>query len=179
MLSALLSTRERPLDAELRDEIERFFFQHRRGVGSYALARVCDADEAESITSRVFLTVVRRWHQCRSSRAGWLWAIVRSEIARHFRDLRRNERLDNEISDPSRSPLEVVQHSEAITQMHLAIQQLTDEQREIVYMKFFQRMRNKDIASATGRSAENIGVMVHRALRRLKQLLAGAGMTNV
>jgi DNA-directed RNA polymerase specialized sigma24 family protein len=32
-------------------------------------------------------------------------------------------------------------------------------------------MRNRDIAEATGRSAENIGVIVHRALRRLRSLM--------
>ena len=55
--------------------------------------------------------------------------------------------------------------------MQSALRQLSDEQREIVYLKFFQQMRNKEIASVTGRSAENVGVIVHRSLRRLRELM--------
>ena len=45
------------LDAENREKIEQLFVQYGRGVGGYVLARVGDADLAEEITARVFLTV--------------------------------------------------------------------------------------------------------------------------
>src|SRR5437764_4102078 len=77
-----------------RDGIERLFRKYGKGVGSYVYARLGDADLAESITSAVFLVVVRRFEQCRSSPAGWIWSIVRSELARHFRDRRPADPLD-------------------------------------------------------------------------------------
>src|SRR5690349_7950637 len=66
-------------ESDRRAQVESLFRQYGRGVGSYVLARVGDADLAETITSNVFLIVVRRIDQCRGSASAWLWSIVRSE----------------------------------------------------------------------------------------------------
>ena len=165
------------MNAARREEIEQLFLQNRRGVGSYAYARVGDADIAESITAKVFLLVVRRWDQCHTSRTAWLWAIVRNEIARHFRDRRDHEIVHDDIEDDAARPPDEVEQRETWKRMRDALDQLSDEHREIVYLKFFQQMRNKDIATATGRSADNIGVIVHRALQRLRQLMETSDST--
>jgi RNA polymerase sigma factor (sigma-70 family) len=158
------------VNPDRRKDIEQFFLTHRRAVGGYVCARVGDVNVAESIAGSIFLTVVRCWDQCHSSRTAWLWAIVRNEVARHFRDHRKLAGLD-EVSDEAASPAEEAELAESRQRIRQALEQLNDEQREIVYLKFFEQMRNRDIAEATGRSAENIGVIVHRALRRLRSLM--------
>lgn len=71
-----LRTIEDTLTAEQRKaKVEAMFRQYGRGVGSFVLARVGDADVAEAITSNVFLIVVRQIEQCRTSPAAWLWSI--------------------------------------------------------------------------------------------------------
>lgn len=158
------------MNPDVRSEIESFFLAHRQPVGGYVCARVGDVDAAESIAGRVFLTVVRCWAQCHSSRTAWLWTIVRSEIARYFRDRREPQSLE-EISDQSPRPDEQAVLREARLQMRVALTQLNDDQREIIFLKYFEQMRNREIAELTGRSAENVGVIVHRALNRLRQLM--------
>ena len=73
------------MTGDQRGEIEWLFRQYGKGVGSYLLARVGDPELAEEITARVFLAVVRHYAQRRGSAVAWLWAIVRSELARHYR----------------------------------------------------------------------------------------------
>ncbi len=65
-----------------RDEIEQLFRAHGRGVGNYVLARVGDPELAEEITSRVFLIVVRRYHQRRGSVLAWLISATNSSTLR-------------------------------------------------------------------------------------------------
>ena len=55
------------LNEEARRQIDGLFRRYGKGVGSYVLARVRDPDMAETITASVFLQVVRRFDQCRSS----------------------------------------------------------------------------------------------------------------
>ena len=84
------------LDDDRRQKIEDLYRRYGKGVGSYILARVGDPHVAESITAGVFLLVVRRFDQCRGSPVPWLWSIVRTEIARYFRDRRDVEPLELE-----------------------------------------------------------------------------------
>lgn len=159
------------MGVDRREAIEQLFVQYGRGVGSYVMARVGDADLAEEITARVFLTVVRRFGQCRGSAVGWLWAIVRSELARHFRGPRRPDPLSDEVVDPADGPPERAERREMHLRMRTALEALSDGEHEIVYMKFFLQLRNKEIAEAMGMTASNVGVKVHRALKRLHEML--------
>lgn len=163
--------------------IERLFNTYAKGVGSYVLARVAERQTAENITSRVFLNVVAKIDQCRGSPAAWLWSIVRNEVARYYRDRRPTASLDATVDvriDPCGTPAEQAADHEMQIRLHLAMNQLNDEQQQLVYMKFFQAMPNTDIAKATGLSAANVGVVVHRAIKRLRELMTsapGAGYT--
>lgn len=157
---------------ERREAIDQLFRKYGRGVGSYVLARVGDVDLAETITSSVFLIVVRRIEQCRTSPAAWLWSIVRSEIARHFRRQRPIESLDgHSLADPSPQPIEMAARNEIQSQMRRALEQLNEEQQNLIYLKFFQDMPNTEIAHAMGLSPSNVGVIVHRAVKRLRELM--------
>ena len=151
-----------------RDKIEALFRTHARGVGGYVLARVGDAELAEAITSRVFLIVVRSIEQCKTQPTAWLWSIVRSELARHFRDCKNHAQIDESHPDPAAEPSEQASSREMQARMRQALQRLPDEQQKLVYMKFFQGLANKEIAAATGLTASNVGVLIHRALKQLR-----------
>jgi RNA polymerase sigma-70 factor (ECF subfamily) len=159
------------LPNERTSQIEELFRQYGRGVGSYILARVGNADFAETITSNVFMIVVRRIDQCRSSPSAWLWSIVRSELARHFRQHRPTVELDEKLRDPALTPPELASQNEMQQRMRIAIDQLNEEQQRIVYLKFFQDVSNTEIAIELGLSASNVGVIVHRAIKRLRELM--------
>jgi RNA polymerase sigma-70 factor (ECF subfamily) len=157
-----------------REKIEALFRTYARGVGGYVLARVGGAELAEAITSRVFLIVVRNIEQCRTSEASWLWSIVRSELARHFRDRKDHAVLDESVPDPGVEPSEEASRREMQARTRQALARLTEEHQQLVYMKFFLGMSNKAIAAETGLTVSNVGVLIHRALKQLRVYLAPA-----
>lgn len=141
-------------------------------MGNFLLSRLGDAELAEELTSRVFVTVVRCIDQCRGNEAAWLWAIVRSEMARHLRDRKLHAEADETIADrAAATPADLADARETALRLKSALAQLGDAQQTIIYMKFFQDMRNIDIAAATGLTPANVGVMVHRSLKALRDLL--------
>lgn len=154
-----------------RQAIERLFHQYGEGVGSYLLARVGDPELAEELTARVFLTVVRSFEQLRGHPAGWLWAIARSQLARYYRDEDRHLPPDPNLPAPDALPPETVIRRETHGRLQAALHRLSEEQQEIVYLKFFLEMRNRDIAAALGLTPSNVGVMVHRAVKELRSLM--------
>jgi len=159
-----------PSDARQR-QIDQMFRQYGRGVGSYIMARVGNADVAEMITSNVFLIVVRRIEQCRTSPTAWLWSIVRSELARHFRQYRPTDTLEESHPDPALSPPEAAARNEMQANIRNALARLNEEQQHIIYLKYFMDVPNTDIARELSLSSSNVGVIVHRAVKRLREIM--------
>jgi len=157
-----------------RARIEDLFRRYGGGVGSYVYARVGDVDLAEQITSSVFLIVVERIEQCKRSPAGWIYSIVRSELARYFRDRKPTKPLSPAVIAPALTPAEVAERRELQARMTTALAELSDEQQRIVYMKFFQDLPNVEIAEIMGMTAGNVGVVIHRAVKRLRELMESA-----
>jgi RNA polymerase sigma-70 factor (ECF subfamily) len=154
-----------------RRELEEIFHRFGKGVGGFVLTRLGDPELAEEITARVFLKVVRGYSQLRGSVAPWLWTIVRNELARHFRDRKFSEPLTDELSDGSADPVEVLERRQALEKLGLALQQLPDDVQQMIYMKFFLNLSQREIAEATGVTESNAGVRIYRALQRLRAQL--------
>jgi len=163
------------LTDEQRQQIESLYRRYGKGVGSYVLTRTGDRHLAESITARVFLIVVRRFEQCRGNAVAWLWSIVRSELARHFRDRKLHEPLDAlasvEKSDGLADPVCRAERDEMAERTRRALNQLDEPAHSLVYMKFFLEMSNSDIAEALNMTPGNVGVSAHRALKKLRELM--------
>jgi RNA polymerase sigma-70 factor (ECF subfamily) len=155
-----------------QQEIERLFRDHGKGIGGYVFARVGDAELAEEITARVFLQVVRAYGQLRGPPLPWLWSIVRTELARHFRGSMTSRPLDESLQDTKLLPGDEIERAESSVLLAMALKRLDESDRELIGMKFFLRMKNNDIAAATGISATNVGVRLFRAIRQLRELMA-------
>lgn len=157
---------------DARKRIEDLFLRYGRGVGSYVLVRVGSPELAEEITARVFLSVVRNFHQLNGPVVGWLWSIVRTELSRQFRRPPSKPYPDT-VPDDEPTPSESLEQKERAELLRDALDKLPDEDHSLVSLKFFLGLSNQEIAQATGLSANHVGVKLHRALRTLRVLLEG------
>lgn len=162
------------MSPQQRHNIEALFRKYGRGVGSYVLARVGDVHVAETIASDVFAIVVAKIAQCRSSPAAWLWSIVHSELARHFRNRRPTAPLSNDLPDPAPSPPQSLAHREMQERMRVALSQISEAQQRVIYLKFFLDLSHKEIARELELTTTNVGVIIHRATRELRRLMEEA-----
>lgn len=154
-----------------REQIEQLFQRYGPSIGSYYLARTRDANLAETLTAQVFLLVVRHWSKCEGSVVAWLWTIVKRVLAEHYRKHRREESLTVEPAARTRTPDEQLDQQEQETQLQLALEQLSPDQQRLIYLKFYARLKNTEIAAEFGQSASHVGVQIHRTLQRLRELL--------
>ncbi len=160
--------REDALNAQRNEQLEALFRHYGSGIGGFLRSRVKDPELAEELTARVFLTAVRRFHQLHGPAAAWLWSIVRSELAKHFRDRRLHIAPSADLPDSRVLPPEELERQEAQRGLLKALDRLPEEQQELVHMKFFLNLANLEIAAATGLTPSNVGVLVHRALKQLR-----------
>jgi RNA polymerase sigma-70 factor (ECF subfamily) len=101
----------------------------------------------------------------------WLWSIVRSELARHFRQHRPFDTLEETHPDPASAPPEVAARNELQARIRDALALLNEEQQRIIYLKYYMDVPNTEIAGELGLSPSNVGVIVHRAIGRLRELM--------
>jgi RNA polymerase sigma-70 factor (ECF subfamily) len=158
------------LNEEARKKIEDLFLRCAPGVSRYVHLRVGSAELAEEITARVFLGVVRNFQQQDGSLIGWLWAIVRTELGRHYRD-KPHRPVPPELPGSDPEPAAHLEQQEEADLLHAALRRLPDDAQQLLALKFFLGLSNLEIAETLRLTPSNVGVKLHRTLKELRGLL--------
>lgn len=143
----------------------------------YFLAHVRDWTEAEDLTAEVFVEAAQRIRSFDGNGpafAGWLFAMARNDLADIRR--RRRRRVVEPVADPPEPP-EVEDPADAIVSrldagaIMWAVNRLTDDQRQVITLKFAGGLSNEEVSQATGKPLTAVKSLQHRALATLKRLL--------
>ncbi|MGP0586308.1 sigma-70 family RNA polymerase sigma factor [Paenibacillus timonensis] len=156
-------------------EFEVIFETYYTRIFKYIRFRVdCDYT-AEDLTSQVFEKVLTRCGTFRADRSpfeAWLIAIARNTVNDYYRKQQRRKwfSLDLFKESPSREegPEDRTLVREAETEMSRALQTLKPQERHVIALKFGAGLKNVQIAEFTGLSESHIGVMLFRAMKKLK-----------
>jgi RNA polymerase sigma-70 factor, ECF subfamily len=147
-------------------------------VYRYVLFRVGDKELAEDVTSETFLRALRRitsvTYQGRDVGA-WLVTIARNLVLDHVKSSRfRLEVTRAEVDDESKvqaGPEQQVLSKITNAELLKCIEQLGDDQRECIALRFLQGLSVSETAQLMHRNEGAIKALQHRAVRRLAQLL--------
>ncbi len=145
-------------------------------VLNYLRLRTGDEGLAEELTAATFTQAFAKRHQLRVADAfpGWLFRIAHNELAQHFRRRRpaltQMDDFDLLLTLPASGlpPEEMVQQHQQWQMVVQALRQLPAREQEIIELKFVAGLSNVQIAEAVGLSPSNVGVIVFRALQRLR-----------
>jgi RNA polymerase sigma factor (sigma-70 family) len=183
-----LMANETDLAARAADEAAAFaaiYDHYFPRVYNYVRYRVRDLDLTDELTSLIFeraLTRISTFQPEKAPFGAWLFAIARHAIQDHFRAERRRRwlSLDFFVEHPSPGvlPEEAADQADTIQRMLNAVSQLDAREQDLIALKFTSRLDNVQIARITGLSESNVGVILYRALRRLRTLLNGKENSN-
>ncbi len=137
--------------------------------------RVADEAVAQDLTAATFEQAFRKLGQLHRDDAfpGWLFRIARNEVGQFYRRQRPQTSLDErfDLPSPKESPFEVAARQEELAALLAALAELTLREQEIVALKFASGLNNRQIAEATGLGDSNVGVILFRAIRKLRYRL--------
>jgi RNA polymerase sigma-70 factor (ECF subfamily) len=153
---------------------ERYFTR----IYNYVRFRVSYAETTDDIVADVFESALTKIYLYRSEKGPfglWLFAIARNAVNYHFRRQGRRKWLSldffEEQSNDHPLPEENVIRSEDKTALLRALSKIDDRKRDLVALKFAAGLSNRKIAQLTGMSESNVGVTLHRTIRRLRNEL--------
>ena len=159
--------------AALRDFHQQFY----EPVARYVQFKVGDRQTVEDLCGETFvraLEAFQRGQGWQDSARGWVMGIARNVVADHYRrSSRRSEVSLNEqiTSAEEAGPVQHALRRERNQQLVDAIQQLTDEQRDVVLMRFIEGLDIQSVARALNKKPGAIKGLQFRALRALAALM--------
>jgi RNA polymerase sigma-70 factor (ECF subfamily) len=165
-------TEEATLKPDPKQEIEALYRAHADQILRYAQRRVSAAD-AEEVVAQTFLVAWRRLDDVPSAPLPWLIGIARNAIRNLDRSHRRRSRLSARIASTQASEEEPTSRAELSEDIHLALQSLSSDDREVLLLIAWDELDYSEAAAAMGWSRANFRLRLHRARKRLKQRLGG------
>ena len=100
-------------------------------------------------------------------------ARARTCVADHFRTHRANASLDelpDSIQADEEDSLERIQSEDTAARL---LKALTPDERELVFLKYYEDKRNKDIAEGLGLNPSTVATKLQRALAKMRSAAEG------
>jgi RNA polymerase sigma-70 factor (ECF subfamily) len=169
-----LLIRAKQLDpAALRALHQRFY----EPVARYIQFKVGDPPTVEDLSGEVFVRVLeglKRGQAWRESPQGWIIGIARNVVVDYYRRRERMKEVSLDERLTSADNTDPTHHTLARERQQLlkqAIQQLTDEQRDVILLRFMEGMDINEVAKAINKTPGAIKGLQYRALRALAEIM--------
>jgi RNA polymerase sigma-70 factor, ECF subfamily len=181
------------LTPTLHSEPVNWVDQHGDYLYHYALGQLCDQADAEDLVQETFLAAFKardRFHG-RSSERTWLFSILRHKICDHFRQRCReraasdfSSKLESDPCDRSMlwlhetaaeclSPARRIDLKDFRQSLETALHSLPPRIAQAFTMYEMEECSGAEVRRHLDISEANLWTMVHRARKRLRELLAG------
>ena len=169
--------------AELDRAFSELYKAHLRDVYSYSFYKVGNHHDAEDLTEQTFLQAYRHLERALRESNGrplrpWLIRIAHNLAANFYRDRARKPQSaieDAGMISALHTTESLVEGREELKAILDGVQQLPDDRREALIMRFALGMDNREIARALGRTDGATKVLLHRAIRQLEGLIEDQG----
>ena len=160
-----------------RAALEQLYLIHFDRIYSYLQLSVGNRHDAEDLTNQTFIKMLESidrfvWRQAAFS--AWLFRIAHNLAMDHFRAGRRWQNEEDPPEDPdSLEPSAEDEAFQAIARESILemIETLSEDQRQVLTLKFVFNFSNGEVATILGKTEGAIKSLQHRALASLQRQL--------
>jgi len=154
--------------------IEQAMREYESPLIGYAFTLLNDIDSARDVVQDTFLRLCRQDPaKVQVQLRPWLFTVCRNRALDVLRKERRTEPLKEnhwqKVAGPGLQPDERLDLQERLAQLRSLLNHLTQNQREVIILKFQQGLSYQEIHKVTNLSTSNIGFLIHAGLKRLRE----------
>ena len=166
-----------------RQAVGDLYQAYSQSIYRYVVARVRSAEDAEDITSEVFISMVKglaSYQITEAPFAAWLYRIAASRVADHYRAQQRQpiSELTESLPDDLTLPEEQMLQKQSVERLRTALGHLSEEHRTILILRFVERKSHDEVAAILGKSMTAVKSAQHRALEHLTSILGGGSKSR-
>jgi RNA polymerase sigma-70 factor (ECF subfamily) len=142
----------------------------------YARRITGDREQARDVVQETFVKFQRNGALQREEPATWLFTVCRNAALNVCRKERRMMYVDEEVIDSRESeqtmPFDHLEKREATGFLLRIVATLPTRQQEVIQLKFQNDLSYQQIAEVMHTTANNVGVLLHTALKTLRERYA-------
>jgi RNA polymerase sigma-70 factor (ECF subfamily) len=160
--------------------------EHVQAIYRYVMTRVSDSHLAEELTGDVFTRAFKslaNYQDTGKPFLAWLYTIAHARVIDHYRRVgRRPQEVEVEEhsilseQDVEGDVLYATALGNAKSALAQAILTLTDEQQQVLSLRFIEGLKLEEVAVIMGKNANAIKALQHRALGSLATRLERSGV---
>lgn len=169
--------------------LEQLYQRHFLPLHRFAVGLTGSVDEANDIVQTIF-TRLASHHEpdFKAVTTAYLYTAVRNGAKDFWKRQRpiplstltiENTEGDEtifDIPDTTPGPLENVTTAQDLDMLLESLQKLTEEQREVITLKYFSELTTTEIAQALGKNENSLRQLEFRALRSLRRLISNQNL---
>lgn len=163
-------------DEELAEKVRNGFVsafdtlltRYEKRVFGFLRQKVVNFSDAEDLTQKSFIAAYQSIHQYNNKYrfSTWLFAIARNMVINHHRKMVRKPEEwsgdDDDIRDEHNTLDKIVAEDDLKHLWKLARKTLTDDQFTVMWLKYAEDMKVKEIAKTIKKSSGHVKVLLHR-----------------
>jgi RNA polymerase sigma factor (sigma-70 family) len=166
--AAMTTTREQFVEQAMAD--------YESSLIGYAATILNDADRARDVVQDTFIRLCQQdVEKVRDGLKSWLFTVCRNralDLLRKDKHTRPLEEISwKKVAGQGLQPDEQTVFDERLLAVMKLLHRLSDNQREVILLKFQQGLSYQEIQKITGLTSGNIGFLIHTGLKRLRELL--------
>ena len=158
---------------------EQVYNAYFKRIYSYIRARISDEAQADDVACEVWQKVFEKqssFDEDKGNIEQWLFTIARNQVNSHFRlyyikNFFSMTDKEEVFSSKEKQPLDKLDEEEDLKQLSAALAVLNQRERDLISLKFFSSLNNREIAKVTSLSESNVGTIINRAVNKIKSIL--------
>lgn len=167
---------KRPARKGLEKFIEQAVSDYESPLIGYANTILNDLEGARDVVQDTFTRLCQQdIAKVEGGLKSWLFAVCRNRALDVLRKEKRNQPLEDlrwkKVAGPDMQPDEEAESQDRHLRLSGYLDRLTDNQREVIILKFQQGLSYREIQTVTGLTAGNIGFLIHTGLKRLRDIV--------
>ncbi len=146
-------------------------------ITKFITSRTSDPAMAQDLISKTFEKALKsidnfQWQGV--SFSAWLYRIAKNTLIDHYRSkehMHTPQTIEEmELPSHAATPDKVFETEAENKLLYQMLNELPPKEREIIYLKFFDGYTNKVIANLSNLTETNVGTIVYRAIKRIREL---------
>ena len=159
------------------DLLAEVYQKYHKEIYRYLYTLCGDSALAEDLLQEVFLKAILSLSDSHTNIRAWLYLVARNLFLNNVKKGKRivYEEISEEFADGHSGPEEKAMEDMKNQELYRAIMQLDTGLREVIALRYFSELSQKEIASLLHISPENVRVKVYRAKKEIKNYMEGKG----